>query len=57
MCWLGTALFLVACTAPSDQRVDVSADLAAITALHEADVAGVLAGDVDAVVFQKPADR
>ena len=43
-------LLLAACDIQSDPEAALSTDLAAITALHEADVAAVLAEDVDALL-------
>ncbi len=43
-------LALAGCMSGSDEPSDISADLAAIRELHDADVAGVLAGDMDALL-------
>lgn len=44
---IGALVLVVGCTSPAPPAVDLASEMAAVDALHQADVAAVMAGDVD----------
>ncbi len=53
---IATAVLLAACAAPNPDRIDDTADLAAIDSLHARDMAASPAGDIDALMALWSAD-